>query len=41
MKLGTVLNLNKGRSGRKPSALTANKLIMMQDMLDGIFELVF
>lgn len=35
--VGTVLNLNKGRSGRKPSALTANKLQMMQDLIEGIY----
>jgi hypothetical protein len=32
---GTVWNLNKNRSGRKPSALTGNKLQMMQDLMDG------
>ena len=35
LSLGTILNLNKGRSGRKPSALTPQKLQMMEDMLDG------
>ena len=34
--IGTILNLNKGRSGRKPSALTVPKLQMLQDLLDGI-----
>ena len=32
---GTLWNLNKDRSSRKPSALTVNKLQMMQDLLDG------
>ena len=32
---GTVLNLNKGRSGRKPSALTPAKLQMMDDLISG------
>ena len=34
--IGTVLNLNKGRSGRKPTALTEARLQMMENMLEGI-----
>ena len=37
--LGTVLNLNKGRSGPKPSVLTVDRLQMMQDMIEGIYIL--
>ena len=39
--LGTDLNLNKGHSGRKPSALTGYKLQMMQDMIEGIYLVYF
>ena len=37
MVLGTVLNLNPGRSGRKPTALTAPNIQMVQDLLNGLF----
>ena len=33
---GTVHNLNTGRSGRKPSALTDQKLQMVEDLLEGL-----
>ena len=34
LKEGSVLNLNKGRSGRRPSALTGWKLQMLEDLVD-------
>ena len=34
--IGTVHNLNKGRSGRKTSVLTPEKLVLMQEMIEGL-----
>ena len=36
---GTVLNLNKGRSGRKPTALTEDKLQMLKDLVESEMDL--
>ena len=38
-KEGTVLNLNKGRSGRKPTALTEDKLQMLKDLVESEMDL--